>query len=63
LYYPLSFVWLLLVLALMLLLRVLQFLVFRIATYDKGPVLAISALMTACGAILKFFVGSGAPKV
>jgi hypothetical protein len=61
--FVLSFAWLLLVLALMLLLRVLQFLVFRIATYDKGPVLAISALMTAFGAILKFFVVSGAPKV
>ena len=51
----LSFVWVLLVLALLLLLRAMQLIVFRVATYDKGPVLAVSALITACGAILKVF--------
>lgn len=51
----LSAYWIILILGADILLKVCEFLAFRIATYDKGPVLAVSALSTGIGTILKAF--------
>ena len=53
----LSFYWLVLVWFGMLVLRVSQFFCFRIAESTDGPVLAISGLLVAIGAVAKAFLG------
>jgi hypothetical protein len=49
----LSIYWLFGVLLLTALLKIAEFVVYRLATYEKGPVLAVAALLAALGAIFK----------
>jgi hypothetical protein len=37
--------------------RIIQFLVLRIIEFDKGPLLAMAALLTGIGAVAKAFAG------
>ena len=48
-----SIAWVLLILMLMSVIRIAQFFVYKIATYEKGPVLALSALLGGFAALLK----------
>jgi hypothetical protein len=50
-----SLAWIITTTTLMLIIRILQFVVFRIATYEKGPVLAVSVVFGGIGALLKAF--------
>lgn len=51
----LSITWIVVVIALMAVIRALQFITFRIATYEKGPVLALCGIAGGLAAILKLF--------
>ncbi|MBY0284809.1 MAG: hypothetical protein K2W81_12710 [Sphingomonas sp.] len=50
-----SVYWIITVIFVTVLMKISEFLVLRIASYDKGPVLAVSALAVALGGISKAF--------
>lgn len=54
--FGLSVYWIAAVAAATVLLKVSQFVTLRVASYDKGPVLAVSALAIAIGAVAKIMV-------
>lgn len=48
--------WIIIIYVVMIIFRVLQFLLIRIAEHPKGPVIAISGLLTGIGAVIKLFL-------